>query len=875
MLKKTSYQDLEQQIVELRKALQLERVQKTLSEKRLSSPEKLVEPPLAELDFLSQTAGEFYDLPPNQDIYVLIGNRLREIVGDAIVIVNSYDKKNKVFTAKSFLGLGKYTESIINLLKRNPAGMMVEMNDPEAMAVLLSGRFRKGPEGLYELSFKKIPKGICQTIETLLNVGIIYAIGFVYRKELLGDAIIITRKGENERLVKGRSRLIETFINYAAIALQRNLFEKALLRSEKKYHNLFKNGSDLLCVHDLEGNLLETNLAYKDNYGMRSEDLDGVNIRNFIPDKYRSEFDQYIKRIIECGEDDGYLRVINKSGDEVILEYRNKLLYDDENRPMAVHGAARDVTKQWKTQKELIENQKLLSEMASQVPGVLYQFYSRPNGKMGIYYVSEKSEEILGLKNDIDGYFEQFANLVLPEYRKDFIRSIEEAVKNISPWNYEGMLQKPTGEKIFFSGHSIPSVRDNEIVFNGIILDITDKKNAENEQKKLQRQLRQSQKLESIGTLAGGIAHDFNNILSSIIGFTELSLDDAPKGTFLEDNLQEVYLAGKRARDLVKQILAFARQSDEKIDPIQPSTIAKEVLKLIRSTIPTTIEIQQAIESEALIMGNATQVHQVLMNICTNAAHSMEDSGGVLSVSLKDLVLDTKGLSIGMKQGNYIEIKVSDTGVGIAPEIIQSIFDPYFTTKGPGEGTGMGLAMAQGVIEKYGGNITVDSEVGKGTTFTIYLPVTKKRSALSAYVEEQLPTGTERILFVDDEAPIAKMGSQILDRLGYSVTARTSSIEVLELFRSRPNDFDLVVTDMTMPNLTGDKLAVELMKIRRDIPIILCTGYSKKISDETALKIGIKAFAYKPIVKADLAKTVRKVLDESCGTFVRNVHKRH
>ena len=289
----------------------------------------------------------------------------------------------------------------------------------------------------------------------------------------------------------------------------------------------------------------------------------------------------------------------------------------------------------------------------------------------------------------------------------------------------------------------------------------------------------------------------------------------------------------------------------------------KEVLNFIRSTIPTIIEIQEDIKSESLILGNATQVHQVLMNLCTNAAYAMEDSGGTLNISLKDVFVDKNKLSIGMKPGDYVEIKVADTGTGIPPDIIDSIFEPYFTTKAHGEGTGIGLAMVHGVVESYGGQISVESQLGKGTTFTIHLPITKKQSAQDDYVPEELPTGTERILFVDDEATIAKMGSQILERLGYSVTTRTSGIEALELFRTKPNDFDLVVTDMTMPNLTGDKLAVELMKIRPEIPVILCTGYSKKISDETASEIGIKAFAYKPVVKADLAKSVRKVLDEA------------
>tara|TARA_B100000614_G_scaffold260153_1_gene286361 strand:- start:1114 stop:2265 length:1152 start_codon:yes stop_codon:yes gene_type:complete len=367
--------------------------------------------------------------------------------------------------------------------------------------------------------------------------------------------------------------------------------------------------------------------------------------------------------------------------------------------------------------------------------------------------------------------------------------------------------------------------------------------------------------MESIGNLAGGIAHDFNNILTSIIGFTELALTETKKGSSLEDSLQEVYAAGKRAKDLVKQILAFARRSDEKTRPIQPAIVAKEVVKFIRSAIPTTVEIRQDIHSESWIMGNATQVHQVLMNLCTNAAHALEDRGGILEIGVTDRFFDSKDVPPDLSNGDYVEIKVSDTGVGIAPDILDSIFEPYFTTKGHGEGTGMGLAMAQGVVEGYGGKITVHSELGKGSTFRIYLPATKKQQAIAPYVKEKLPKGTEHILFVDDETAITKMGSQMLERLGYRVSCRTDSTGALALFRAKPDTFDLVITDMTMPKLTGDMLAVELMQIRPDIPVILCTGYSKKVSDRTASQIGIKAFAYKPMVMSDLAQTVRKVLD--------------
>ena len=411
---------------------------------------------------------------------------------------------------------------------------------------------------------------------------------------------------------------------------------------------------------------------------------------------------------------------------------------------------------------------------------------------------------------------------------------------------------------------------DGSISKMTIYRDITDFIAAVDEKNKARAQLMQAQKMESIGNLAGGIAHDFNNILTSILGFTEISLEDVETGSGLEKNLLEVYAAGERAKELVKQILAIARQSGEELKPLKIDAIVQELMKFIRSSIPTTIEIKEDLESDSITMGNTTQVHQILMNLCTNAAHAMEDEGGILEVSVKDVQVfgDSNLKDLNLSPGKYIRLDVSDTGVGIAPEIIDSIFEPYFTTKGPGEGTGMGLALVHGIVESYGGKITVDSTRYKGSTFSIYLPVTRERLAQQPDETEEFPAGNERILLVDDEVDIVTIGSQILERLGYTVTPQTGSLEALELFRARSNDFDLIITDMTMPNITGDKLAIEMMKIRSDIPIILCTGYSNKISKEKAKEIGLKAFAYKPVITADLAKTVRKVLDEAKATAI-------
>jgi PAS domain S-box-containing protein len=421
---------------------------------------------------------------------------------------------------------------------------------------------------------------------------------------------------------------------------------------------------------------------------------------------------------------------------------------------------------------------------------------------------------------------------------------------------YSWQEQHPVSKRWYVYYDRIIKWTDGRPAKIQIATDITD-------QKKMETDLRQAHKMEAIGTLAGGIAHDFNNILSAIIGFSELAIEEADPGTLLVNNLEEVLIACRRAQDLVRQILAFARRSDERVKPFIVGTVAREALRLLRSSIPATITIKRNITSESAIIGNPTQVHQIFMNLCTNAAHAMERGGGVLNVDVFDVRLEGRSPEEpDLDPGDYLKITISDTGEGIPPEIIDAVFEPYFTTKGSGEGSGMGLAVVQGIVESYGGKIYVESRSGRGTTFSIYLPIAYKRSELTPEPKIDLPRGNEHILLVDDELPIINMGRQALERLGYRVTSRTSSIEALSLFRIKPHEFDLVISDMTMPNMTGDKLAVEMMRIRPDIPVILCTGYSNTITEDQALQIGVKAFIYKPIIKKDLANVIRSVLDQ-------------
>ncbi len=406
--------------------------------------------------------------------------------------------------------------------------------------------------------------------------------------------------------------------------------------------------------------------------------------------------------------------------------------------------------------------------------------------------------------------------------------------------------------------------RDGALMGSVINLrDITEQKRAQEEKHKLEIQLRQAQKMEAIGTLAGGIAHDFNNILFSLIGYTEISIKDVEPETVMYNNLDEILKAGKRAKDLIRQILTFSRQTEQELRPLHMKQIVKEALKLLRSSLPTTIEIRQDIQSDSLVMADPTQIHQILMNICTNAGHAMRKTGGVLDVKLLNTRFEEGDArpSPDLKPGRYIGLIVSDTGPGMSEAILERIFDPFFTTKKRGEGTGLGLAVVHGIVKSHGGAVHACSEPGKGSIFEVFLPTIDINGESKPEVGAPPPTGDERILLVDDEPAVAEIAKQLILSLGYDVTIRTSSTDALELFRANPDRFDLFITDMTMPNLPGDSLSREILAIRPDIPIILITGYSQVVNEKKALKMGIRAFVVKPVSRRKIANTIRRALD--------------
>jgi nitrogen-specific signal transduction histidine kinase/ActR/RegA family two-component response regulator len=386
--------------------------------------------------------------------------------------------------------------------------------------------------------------------------------------------------------------------------------------------------------------------------------------------------------------------------------------------------------------------------------------------------------------------------------------------------------------------------------------DITDRKRSE-------EQLRQSQKMEAIGTLAGGIAHDFNNILAVIMGYTELSRDMTKDNAVLEKNFSQVLKAVERAKALVRQILAFSRKSKGEVKPLHLHVVIEEALKLLQASLPSTISMRSDLDqTNDVVVADATEIYQIVMNLCTNAAYAMKSTGGIIELTLKPVDLDaaTAGYYTGIGPGPYVQLSVKDTGMGIPRDIIGRIFEPFFTTKEVGKGTGMGLAVVHGIVKSCKGDIRVYSEPGKGAVFHIVLPQAQTEQVESCAVDKKAPQGTESVLLVDDEAVLLDIGEQTLRSLGYRVTAIGSAAEALEIFKKNPAGYDVVITDQTMPQLTGYELAQQLMQVQPHIPIILCTGYSDLVTAESAIAGGIQAFVIKPLNRLAIAETIRKVL---------------
>ena len=453
-----------------------------------------------------------------------------------------------------------------------------------------------------------------------------------------------------------------------------------------------------------------------------------------------------------------------------------------------------------------------------------------------------------------------FADLIHPEDRQMVLERYRGRLNGESPpSDYAFRIINKANAVLWIQNNVSRTTWDGRPATINLLRDISEKR-------QLEEQLRQSQKMEAIGNLAGGIAHEFNNVLAIILGNAELAMDDVPDWNPASDSLKEIRNASFRGKNVVRQILSFARKTMTALKPLEINTIVKESLKLMRASIPAMIDIQPNIPPEpSMIMGDPTEIHQIVINLCTNAFHAMKETGGILEVGISEVTLDNRSASRyeGLTAGDFVKLTVKDTGEGVSPEILEKVFEPYFTTKEFGAGSGMGLAVVYGIVKKCKGAIYIESTVGEGTTVKVLFPKIEAEAPAKIAKKEKLPGGNERILLVDDDPSIVAMIRQMLEKLGYHVTDLTDSMATLEQFKSTPDDFDLVITDMSMPKMSGDRLAAELIKVRKDIPILLCTGHSDTIDEKKAKGIEIKGFAMKPLDMGKLARAVRTVLDDS------------
>ncbi|MGE0084942.1 MAG: PAS domain S-box protein [Desulfococcaceae bacterium] len=638
---------------------------------------------------------------------------------------------------------------------------------------------------------------------------------------------------------------------------ERKHAEDALRESEKRYRLLFHNLSSGFALHEIildeKGNprdcrFLEVNPAFEKLTGLKADKLVGKTVLEVMPgiESYWIETYAKVATTGEARHFENYSRELDRY--YAVTAYRPE--------PGRFATIFMDITDRKLAEQEL---NKLAEAVSQASEGIVI------TGTDGcIIYVNPAFSHITGYsREELIGKNPR----IFKSGHQDaaFYRDMWEIILAGRRWSGR-LVNKRKDSTLFTAECSIAPVKNqdgNIVNFVWITRDIS-------KELELEKRVAQAQKMEAIGSLAGGIAHDFNNILFPIMGFSEMLLLDIPPENPAHDSIRQILTAAERARDLVKQILAFSRQSNPEKMPVRIQPVLKEVLKLSRATIPSNIEITNNIQKDCgLVSADPVQVHQIAMNLITNAYHAVEKKGGSIHMELKEREFgeeDRPGPM--MKAGKYLCLTVSDTGTGIDKAIISKIFDPYFTTKPMGKGTGMGLSVVHGIVKEYGGDIRVYSEVGKGTAFHVYLPLLEEiKGERELHEIREYPTGSERIMLVDDEEQIVSMEQIILEKLGYRISAYTRSPDALAAFRADPGSFDLVITDMAMPDMTGDQVAMEMMRIRPDISLIICTGFSEKINADRAASMGIRGFLMKPVVTGELAGMVRKVLDEKKSGF--------
>jgi PAS domain S-box-containing protein len=644
--------------------------------------------------------------------------------------------------------------------------------------------------------------------------------------------------------------------------------------SEERYRLIAENMSDVISVMDLNLRVTYVSPSITLLTGFRVEEAFRQAIEDIIvPDsllRIRKILESEIATDASGIPDPDRSRIIEhelcrKDKSRVWVESNCRFLRDGNLKPTGMLIITRDITERNRAQRELVEEKDMSELIISMIPGIFFLYRQTGQGFL-LKRWNRTGEALLGysreeLMDAPTGFFSS-------EGRS--LARVHEAVSTVlekGSAEVEVDIRKKDGTELPLFINLRLFHRAEDTYYIGTGMDMTERKQAEKDREKLLAQLAHSQKMEAIGTLAGGIAHDFNNILSGIFAYAQLAINHLKYPEKAGKDIEQVRKGAEKAADLVQQILSFSRNSADKKQVIPVYSVVKEALKLLRATIPSTIEIREEIVSRATVYTSPVRIHQIIMNLCTNAYHAMLETGGTLTVCLKEVGFTEKDRppEPDIRPGRYLEIEISDTGTGIEPAVLDKIFEPYFTTKGKGKGTGLGLAVVFGIVKEHGGHISVHSKPGQGTTFRVYLPLTGKKedpSPAGAGQDARI-SGSENILLVDDEKELLWAEKELLEDLGYAVSAFTNPVESLEAFRLNPGGVDIVITDMTMPGITGLELIKKIRNLKPGQPAILCTGYSDLINREKAISAGIREYLEKPLDIKELARLIRSTLDES------------
>ncbi|MDQ1333488.1 MAG: hypothetical protein QG552_438 [Thermodesulfobacteriota bacterium] len=798
--------------------------------------------------------------------YVELGKEIEQIIDELreVLGVELY-----VFINKEFLDRQDW-ESSMNKLGRDPDWNRLPSQ------VLTAGTLKIIPEELTRFLSKKHHPHEMSDIEISLD-GRIYVSKYLDLKDAaarsVGDLVVlsdVTRKVADFRksvflisvfcLAIGGALFTFFYIFLGRVEKQLSETQRRVLELERDRSKfILDNLPEHISLIDQNGCFAQWSPYSEKMFGYTSDEAMG-RLRPEDVMQHPENAINMASTVKEKGFAEQEIRGLRKDGTLPWLEFRMVEMHERDGTT-SVLAIAEDITSRKQAEVALQESEERYRALFERSLEVVYLCDFEGN----FIDANDAALELLGYtKDEIKSL--NFGSLLEKDQIPLAFDTAEEILKTGSQKEVvEYKLRRNDGEYVYVESMGAMINRDGKpFAIQGIARDITERKRLEDERLKLETQLQQAQKMEAIGTLAGGIAHDFNNILSAVMGYAQLAQMKLDPDSEPYADLKEVLQATNRARLLIRQILAIGRDQEQERQSMQLKYTVKEALKLLRSTLPSTIEIRETYDQDVgVIDADPTQMHQVIMNLCTNAGHVMQEEGGILEVRLRNAEFGLGNAEQNVPPGHYLELTVSDTGCGMTPEVMEKVFDPYFTTKVKGEGTGIGLSVVHGIVSQNGGTITVESKPGKGSTFHVYLPLIQGEEEQPEVQEEtRLPKGNERILFIDDEAVLANMGKQMLNGLGYDVTSMTSSIEALALFKEDPKQFDLVITDTTMPHMTGDILAQELMRIRPDIPVVISTGHSKRISPEKAEEMGLKGFLMKPLAIRDLANLVRKVLDE-------------